>query len=148
LSPFPRPPKTGYFYYKLPPKFSEWNVRTIAVLDLYNVDEEYLSNIFDEGIKKMLHRERLSGEAAYSVLEKYDTENIREFAQEILEEVVQGYVVKIRSAPQLNTLEGNPSEIRSAFHPSTMGPTYGAGRAGKKAQKMQNNPQITQIDAE
>ena len=97
LSPFPRPPKTGYFYYKLPPKFSEWNVRTIAVLDLYNTDEEYLSNIFEEGIKKMLHREHLSGEVACSVLEKYDTENIREFAQEIFEEVVQGYVLKIRS---------------------------------------------------
>ena len=98
LCPFPRPPKTGYFYYKLPPKFSEWNVRTIAVLDLYNVDEEYLSNIFDEGITKMLHRERLSGETACSVLENYDTEDIKEFAQEILEEVVQGYVLKIRSA--------------------------------------------------
>ncbi|MDL1964757.1 MAG: hypothetical protein LWW98_10605 [Deltaproteobacteria bacterium] len=44
--------------------------RTIAVLDLYNVDEEYLSNIFNEGIKQMLHRERLSGEAACSVLKK------------------------------------------------------------------------------
>ena len=66
-------------------------------------DEGYLSNIFDEGIKKMLHRERLSGDAACSILENYDTENIREFAQEILEEVVQGYVVKMRSAPQRNT---------------------------------------------
>ncbi len=89
LSEFPRPPKMGYFYYKLPPKFSEWNVRTIAVLDLYNVDEKYLSNIFDEGIKKMLCLERLSGEAACSILENYGTENIKEFAQ--------GYVLKIRS---------------------------------------------------
>ena len=98
LREFPRPPRTGYFYYKLPPKFSEWKVRTIAVLDLYNVDEEYLSNIFDEGITKMLHLERLSGEAACSVLKNYDTENIEEFAQEILEKVAQGYVLKIRSA--------------------------------------------------
>lgn len=79
----------GYFYYKVSPKFSDWNVRTIAVLDLYNVDKEYLSNIFDEGIKKMLHWERLSGEAACYILKKYDTENIKEFAQEILEEVAQ-----------------------------------------------------------
>ena len=98
LSPFPRPPKSGYFYYKLPPKFSEWNVRTIAVLDLYNTDEEYLSNIFDEGIRKMLHRERLSGETACSILENYGAENMKEFAQGILKEVVQGCVVKIRSA--------------------------------------------------
>ena len=98
LSEFPRPPRMGYFYYKVPPQYSEWKVKTIAVLDLYNVDEEYLSNIFDEGIKKMLHLERLSGEAACSVLKNYDTENIEEFAQEILEKVAQGYVLKIRSA--------------------------------------------------
>jgi hypothetical protein len=88
LREFPRPPKMGYFYYKLPPKFSEWNVRTIAVLDLYNVDEDYLSNIFHEGIKKMLHREHLSGEEACSILENYSTENISAFAQDILQKVV------------------------------------------------------------
>jgi len=93
LREFPRPPKTGYFYYKLPPKFSEWNVRTIAVLDLYNIDENYLSNIFHEGIKKMLHREHLSGEGACSILENYGTENIRTFAQDILQKVVREYVV-------------------------------------------------------
>ena len=46
----------------------------------------------------MLHLERLSGEAACSVLKSYDTENIKEFAQEILEKVVQEYVLKIKSA--------------------------------------------------
>ena len=97
LSEFPRPPETGYFYYKLPPKFSEWKVRTIALLDLFNVDEEYLSNIFHEGIKTMLSRERLSGETACSILENHDTENIREFAQDILQKVVRGYIQKIRS---------------------------------------------------
>lgn len=45
----------------------------------------------------MLCLERLSEEAACSVLKKYDTENIKEFTQEILEEVAQGYVLKIRS---------------------------------------------------
>lgn len=104
LRPFPRPPKTGYFYYKLPTRFSEWNVRTIAVLDLYNVDETYLSNIFDEGIRKMLHREGLLGEAACAVLENYDTENIGEFARGILEEVVKVYVVKMRSDPQITQI--------------------------------------------
>lgn len=97
LSEFPRPPKTGYFYYKLPPKFSDWNVSTIAVLDLYNVDEKYLSGIFHEGIKAMLSREGLSGEAACSILENYDTENIKEFAQDILREVVHKYVLEHRS---------------------------------------------------
>ncbi|MFO7984984.1 MAG: hypothetical protein R6U38_03905 [Desulfatiglandaceae bacterium] len=110
LRPFPRPPKTGYFYYKLPPRFSEWNVRTIAVLDLYNVDETYLSNIFDEGIRKMLHREGLSGEAACAVLENYDTENIREFAMGILKEVVQGYVVKMRSDPQISQIDADEKQ--------------------------------------
>ena len=50
---FPRPPQTGYLYYKMPPKFSEWRVRTIAVLDLYNVDKDYLTGMFNEGITKM-----------------------------------------------------------------------------------------------
>ena len=74
------------------------------------MDEEYLSNIFDEGIKNMLRRERLSGEAACSVLKKYDTENIKEFAQEILEEVAQEYVLKIRSAdydPQITQINAD-----------------------------------------
>ncbi len=75
----------------------QWNVRTIAVLDLYNVDEKYLSNIFHEGIKNMLLRERLLGEAACSILENYDTENIREFAQDILQKVVQEYVLEIKN---------------------------------------------------
>ena len=81
-------------HYKLPPKFSEWNVRTIAVLDLYNVDENYLSNIFHEGLKKMLKREHLSGDAACSILENYDTENIKPFAQDILQKVVNEYLGK------------------------------------------------------
>ena len=62
LSEFPRPPKTGYFYHKLPPKSIDWNVSTITILDLYNVDENYQSGIFQEGIKAMLSRECLSGE--------------------------------------------------------------------------------------
>ena len=82
----------GSFYYKLPPKFSEWNVRTIAVLDIYNIDEDYLLNIFHEGIKKMLHREHLSGDAACSILKNYGTENIKPFAQDILQKVVREYV--------------------------------------------------------
>jgi hypothetical protein len=92
LREFPRPPKMGYFYYKLPPKFSEWNVRTIAVLDLYNVDEDYLSTIFHEGIEKMFRHEHLSGDAACSILENYATENIKDFAQDILQKVVQEYL--------------------------------------------------------
>ena len=111
LSEFPRPPETGYFYYNLPPKFSDWNVITIAVLDLYNVDEKYLSNIFHEGIKAMLSRECLSGEAACSILENYDTENIKEFARDILQEVVHKYI----------------QEIRSTDYPSTICRSYGAG---------------------
>ena len=75
-----------------PPKFSEWNVRTIAVLDLYNVDEDYLSTIFHEGITKILRHEHLSGEAACSILENYGTENIKAFAQDILQKVVQEYL--------------------------------------------------------
>ncbi len=93
LREFPRPPQTGYMYYKLPPKFSEWKVWTIAVLDLYNVDEDYLSSIFHEGITKMLKHEKLSGDTACSILENYATENIKPFAQDILKKVIQKYLV-------------------------------------------------------
>ncbi len=98
LRDFPRPPKMGYFYYKLPPKFSELGVRTMVVLDLYNVDEKYLSNVFHEGIKRMHLRERLLGEPACSILVNHDTENIKEFAQDILQKVVHEYVQKIKNA--------------------------------------------------
>jgi hypothetical protein len=40
----------------------------------------------------MLHREHLSGEGACSILENYGTENIRAFAQDILQKVVREYV--------------------------------------------------------
>ena len=45
----------------------------------------------------MLSREGLSEEAACSILENYDTENIKEFAQDILREVVHKYVLEHRS---------------------------------------------------
>ena len=88
----PRPPQTGYLYYKMPPKFSEWKVRTIAVLDLYNVDEDYLTKIFHEGIAKMLKFENLTGDAAQSLLSHPQLENIKPFAQKILEKVIHSYL--------------------------------------------------------
>ena len=48
----------------------------------------------------MLHLERLSGVAACSILENYDTENIKEFAREILEEVVRERKKKEKNQPQ------------------------------------------------
>jgi len=97
LREFPRPPRSGFFYCKLPPKFSEWSVGTLAVLDLYNVDETYLSNIFLEGIEKLLSRERLSGERACLLRENHASENMKDFAQEILKRVIDGYISKLKS---------------------------------------------------
>ena len=84
----PRPPGDGFFYYTLPPKFSYWGRHTIAVLDLYNVDEEYLSGVFHRGLKTLLHRKGLSGKAACAILENHATENIKDFAQDILRKVI------------------------------------------------------------
>ena len=88
----PRPPQTWYLYYKMPPKFSEWKVRTIAVLGLYNVDEDYLTQIFHEGILKMLKLEKLSGDSARSLLSNPQFENIQPFAQKILNKVIHQYL--------------------------------------------------------
>ena len=37
----------------------------------------------------MLSRKRLSGEAACSILENYATENIQDFAQDILQKIIE-----------------------------------------------------------
>ena len=50
----------------------------------------------------MLHWERLSGEAACSVLKNYDTEDMEEFAQEILGEVVRERRKKEKNQPQMD----------------------------------------------
>ena len=88
LAEFPRLPREGFFYYTLPPKFSHWAKSAIAVLDLYNVDEGCLSSIFHKGIKTLLQRKGLSGEAACAILENHATENIKDFAQDILQKVI------------------------------------------------------------
>ena len=60
----------------------------MAVLDLYNVDEECLSGIFRRGIQMLLQRKGLSGREACAILENYATENMKGFAQGVLEKVI------------------------------------------------------------
>ena len=88
LAELPRPPGNGFFYYALSPKFSHWAKSTIAVLDLYNDDEEYLTGIFQKGIKTLLNRNGLSGVSACAIIENHATENIKDFAQAILQKVI------------------------------------------------------------
>ena len=54
LNPFPRPPKTGYFYYKLPPKFSEWKVRTIRRLRWLAQIKWWVSHELHEWTRKLI----------------------------------------------------------------------------------------------
>ncbi len=95
LQDLPRPPKMGFFYCTLSSKFSEFHTKTLANLDLYNTDEEYLANIFREGIKNMLHDEHLEKNITYSILQNHATENIKKFAQKILQKVIDEYIIDI-----------------------------------------------------
>ncbi|MGA1866913.1 MAG: hypothetical protein ACMUJM_00035 [bacterium] len=97
LRDLPRPPKMGFFYYKLPPKSSEFHIKSAATLNLYNTDEEYLTNIFRKGIQNMLKEEHIVEDEAYLLLENHTTENIKKFAQEILKKVINEYTLKIHS---------------------------------------------------
>ena len=87
LRDFPRPKRMGYLYYRLPSRFSKFHEKTLAVLDLYNVDEQYLTDIFHEGIAKLLKQKHLSDKIAY--LEHFETENMEASARTIFEKVVQ-----------------------------------------------------------
>jgi len=90
LKDFPRPKKMGYFYYRLPCKFSQLSGKTLAVLDLYNVDEQYLTEIFYEGIAKLLKQKRFSEKIPF--LENYETENMKESTKTIFKKVVQEFI--------------------------------------------------------
>ena len=72
----------------------------IAVHDLYNIDEEYLTKIFHEGIAKMLQYENLTGNAVQSLLSHPQFENIKPFTQKILKKVIKEYMASLPISAQ------------------------------------------------
>jgi len=84
----------GYFCYRLPSRFSEFCVKTLSVLDLYNMDEQYLAGIFHKGIAKLFKQKRFSDKIAY--LENYETENMEASAKAIFKKIVQEFIAESR----------------------------------------------------
>ncbi len=87
LAELPKPKTMGYFYCKPPSKYGDFNMKILAVLDLYITDTPYLTKILTKGIATMLKQEKYSIKMQY-YLENYKTENMEVFVQAILQEVV------------------------------------------------------------
>ena len=89
LRDLPAPPRMGYLFYRFPSKLSMFDERTLVVFDLYNTDEQYLSDIFRKGIEKLLKQKNFLEKGAFSILGNYETENMEDFARTIFDRVIQ-----------------------------------------------------------
>lgn len=88
LKDYPRPRQSGFFYHKPPTLFGDFNIKTLAVLDLYITDEEYLTQILSEGIDKLLTDETIAANKEF-YLTNYETENMKDFVKNILVRVIK-----------------------------------------------------------
>ena len=87
LKDYPRPKQSGFFYYKPPTLFGNFNIKTLATLDLYITNEKYLTDIITKGINKLLEDEEYANKKEY-YLKNYDTENMKNFVKNILQVVI------------------------------------------------------------
>ncbi len=87
LKDYPRPKHTGFFYCKPPTIFGDFNIKTLALLDLYITDEKYLTEIITHGIDKLLEDEKIAENKEY-YLKNYRTENMKNFVKDILQRVI------------------------------------------------------------
>jgi len=87
LKDYPRPRNSGFFYCKPPSLFGNFSIKTLAVLDLYNTDREYITELITKGIECMLEDEEYADKKEY-YLKNYKTENMKPFVQMILQQVI------------------------------------------------------------
>ena len=87
LKDYPRPKHSGFFYSKPPTLFGDFNIKTLALLDLYITDEKYLTEIITYGIDKLLEEEHIANNKEY-YLKNYATENMKDFVKDILQSVI------------------------------------------------------------
>ena len=87
LKDYPRPKQSGFFYHKPPTMFGNFQIKTLAVLDLFITDEKYLLSIFQDGINKMLEEKKYADNIEF-YLKNYETENMKPFAVELLKRVI------------------------------------------------------------
>lgn len=87
LKDYPRPKNSGFFYYKPPTLFGNFQIKTLAVLDLFITDEDYVTNVMTKGIDRLLEeKEYVDNMERY--LTNYETENMKPFVVEILQQVI------------------------------------------------------------
>ncbi|MBF0467307.1 MAG: hypothetical protein HQK61_00225 [Desulfamplus sp.] len=88
LKDYPRPRNSGFFYCKPPSLFGNFSIKTLAVLDLYNTDRQYITQIITKGIECMLEDDEYANNKEY-YLTNYETENMKPFVQTILKQVIE-----------------------------------------------------------
>ncbi len=88
LKDYPRPKHSGFFYCRPTSLFGDFAMKTLAVLDLFNTDNGYLTDIITKGIEALLEDEEYSEKKEY-YLTNYETENMKPFVQNILKQVIE-----------------------------------------------------------
>jgi len=88
LAEHPRPRTSGYFYYKPPTRFGNFQIKTLAILNLFITDEKYLTNIITQGIDSLLEEKKYADNMEY-YLTNYETENMKPFVVDILKQVIK-----------------------------------------------------------
>lgn len=88
LKDYPRPKHSGFFYCRPTSLFGDFAMKTLAVLDLFNTDRDYLNDIINKGIESLLEDEDYADKKEY-YLTHYSTENMKPFVQNILKQVIE-----------------------------------------------------------
>ncbi|MBF0413131.1 MAG: hypothetical protein HQK70_10525 [Desulfamplus sp.] len=88
LKDYPRPKNSGFFYCRPTSLFGNFTMKTLAVLDLFNTDRDYLTDIITKGIESLLEDEEYADKKEY-YLSHYETENMKPFVQNILKQVIE-----------------------------------------------------------
>jgi len=65
----------------------DFSIETLAVLDLFNTDREYVTEIITKGIDTFLELEEYADKKEY-YLGNYQTENMKPFFEDILRGVI------------------------------------------------------------
>ncbi|WP_148278047.1 hypothetical protein [Desulfobacula toluolica] len=97
LAEHPRPRNSGYFYYKPSTMFADFQIKTLAILDLFITDEKYLTDIIKKGINRLLEEKKYKDNMEY-YLTNYETENMKPFVIDILRQVIDSRLKNINKS--------------------------------------------------
>lgn len=88
IEQLPRPKGEGFLYYKLDPSGREF---LIDYLNLYHISDEELRILFATAVQHARDALVKNGRARYVLQKLYRTENMSEWADELLKEVIEEY---------------------------------------------------------